>query len=64
MTRAGADLALLLLAGFRTFADRGTEALARRGFDDVRPAHDFALRAIAAGADTPSELARRLTVTR
>jgi DNA-binding MarR family transcriptional regulator len=64
MTRAGAELALLLLAGFRTFADRGSEALARRGFDDVRPAHDFALRAIAAGADTPSELARRLTVTR
>lgn len=64
MTRSGADLALLLLAGFRRFADRGTEELARRGFEDVSPTHDFALRAIAAGADTPSELARRLSVTR
>ncbi len=64
MTRSGADLALLLLAGFRTFADRGTDALAHRGFEDVRPTHDFALRAVAAGADTPSELARRLSVTR
>lgn len=64
MSRSGADLALLLLAGFRAFADRGTEELAARGFEDVRPAHDFALRAIAAGADTPSELARRLSVTR
>jgi DNA-binding MarR family transcriptional regulator len=64
MTRSGADLALLLLSGFRAFADRGTDELAVRGFEDVRPTHDFALRAIAAGADTPSELARRLSVTR
>ena len=64
MTRSGADLALLLLAGFRTFAERGSAALAERGFEDVRPVHDFALRAITAGADTPSELARRLSVSR
>jgi DNA-binding MarR family transcriptional regulator len=64
VTRSGADLALLLLAGFRTFADRGSAALAERGFEDVRPVHDFALRAIIAGADTPSELARRLSVSR
>jgi DNA-binding MarR family transcriptional regulator len=59
VTRSGADLALLLLAGFRTFADRGSAALAERGFEDVRPVHDFALRAIIAG-----ELARRLSVSR
>ncbi len=64
MTRPGADLALLLLAGFRTLADRATAALAERGHDDVRPVHDFALRAIIAGADTPSELARAMSVTR
>ena len=30
----------------------------------MRPAYDFAPRAIIAGADTPSELARRMSVTR
>jgi len=64
VTRPGADLALLLLAGFRTLADRATTALAELGYEDVRPVHDFALRAIIAGADTPSELARRMSVTR
>ncbi|SEO29418.1 MarR family winged helix-turn-helix transcriptional regulator [Actinacidiphila rubida] len=64
MSRSGADLALLLLAGFRTLADRATAELADRGFEDVRPVHDFALRSILSGADSTSELARRLSVTR
>jgi DNA-binding MarR family transcriptional regulator len=38
--------------------------LAHRGYEDVRPAHDFAMRAIAAGADNASELARRLSVSK
>ena len=64
MSRSGADLALLLLGGFRTLVDAATDELARRGHRDVRPVHDFALRAIAAGADTASELGRRLSITK
>jgi hypothetical protein len=48
MSRSGADLALLLLGGFRTLVDAATTELARRGHPDVRPVHDFAIRAIAA----------------
>ncbi|WP_019926154.1 MarR family winged helix-turn-helix transcriptional regulator [Nocardia sp. BMG111209] len=64
MSRSGADLALLLLGGFRSLVDDATEELARRGYDDVRPVHDFAMRAIAAGADNASELGRRLSVSK
>lgn len=64
MSRSGADLALLLLGGFRALADAATAELARRGFEDVRPAHEFALRAIAAGAGNASELGRRLAVSK
>lgn len=64
MSRSGADLALLLLAGFRTLADRATAELAERGYEDVRPVHDFALHSILSGADGASELARRMSVTR
>ena len=64
MSRKGADLALLLLAGFRTLADQATAELTGRGYADVRPVHDFALRAILAGADSASELGRRMSVTK
>ena len=64
MSRSGADLALLLLGGFRSLVDAATAELARRGYDDVRPVHDFAMRAIAAGADNASELGRRLSVSK
>lgn len=64
MTRTGADLALLLLGGFRTLADAATAELARHGHDDVRPAHDFAMRAIAAGGNSAAELGRRLAVSK
>ena len=64
MERSGADLALLLLGGFRTLADRATAQLADRGYGEVRPAHEFALQAIAAGADNASALGRRLAVTK
>ncbi|WP_250003490.1 MarR family winged helix-turn-helix transcriptional regulator [Actinoplanes sp. M2I2] len=64
MSRSGADLALLLLGGFRTFADRATAELAARGYEDVRPVHDFALQAILSGADNASELGRRMSVTK
>ena len=64
MSRSGADLALLLLGGFRVLADRAHVELAARGYEDVRPVHDFALRAIMSGADSASELGRRLAVTK
>src|SRR5579863_7946368 len=64
MSRSGADLALLLLGGFRSLVDAAHDELALRGYEDVRPVHDFAMRAIAAGADNPSELGRRLSVSK
>lgn len=64
MSRSGGDLALLLLGGFRTLADQATAALAERGYEDVRPVHDFALHAILAGADSASDLGRAMSVTK
>jgi DNA-binding MarR family transcriptional regulator len=64
MSRSGANLALLLLGGFRSLADAASVELYRRGFADVRPAHEFAMRAIAAGAANASELGRRLAVSK
>ena len=60
----GSDLTLLLLAGFRALADAAQAELAARGYEDVRPANAFAIRAIASGADTASELGKRLTVSK
>jgi DNA-binding MarR family transcriptional regulator len=60
----GSDLTLLLLAGFRSLADAAQTELAIRGYQDVRPANAFAIRAIASGADTAAELARTLTVSK
>ena len=64
MSRSGADLALLLLGGFRSLVDDAVDELALRGYEDVRPVHDFAMRAIADGADNASELGRRLSVSK
>ncbi len=44
--------------------DDAVVELAARGYEDVRPVHDFAMRAIAAGADNASELGRRLSVSK
>jgi DNA-binding MarR family transcriptional regulator len=64
MSRSGADLALLLLGGFRNLVDAAHAELADRGHTDIRPVHDFAIRAIAAGADNASELGRRMSVSK
>ena len=64
MTRSGADLALLLLGGFRTLVDKAMAELEVRGHPDFRPSHDFALRAIASGADSASALGRQLSVSK
>lgn len=61
---SGAELALLLLDGFHSMADEVHAELAHRGHEGVRPGHEFALRAIDAGADTASELGRRLSVSK
>jgi len=64
MPRSGANLALLLLNGFRSLADAATKELERRGYPDVRPAHEFAMRGIAAGAGNASALGRRLGISK
>lgn len=60
----GAELALLLLAGFQALVDDVHDQLEERGHPGVRASHEFALRAIDDGADTAAELGRRLSVTR
>jgi len=60
----GAELALLLLGGFHSMVDVVVDELDRRGHPGVRPVHEFALRAIDGGADTASELGRRLDVSK
>jgi DNA-binding MarR family transcriptional regulator len=64
MSRSGADLALLLLGGFRTLVEGAMVELAARGYDDFRPTHEFAMRAIIAGADSTSAVGRRLSVSK
>jgi DNA-binding MarR family transcriptional regulator len=64
MAGSGADLAQLLLGGFRSLVDAAIVELANHGHRDVRPVHEFAMRAIAAGADSASELGRRLSVSK
>ena len=61
---SGAELALLLLGGFHTMVDDVVAELERRGHAGVRPVHEFALRAIDEGAQTASELGRRLAVSK
>ena len=60
----GAELALLLLGGFHSMVDDVVAELERRGHAGVRPVHEFALRAIDGGAETASELGRRLAVSK
>jgi DNA-binding MarR family transcriptional regulator len=64
MSRSGADLAQLLLGGFRILADQATAELTARGYEEIRPAQEFALQAILSGADNASDLGRRMSVTK
>ena len=64
MSRSGADLAQLLLGGFRILADQATAELVARGYEGIRPVHEFALQAILSGADNASDLGRRTAVTK
>jgi len=40
------------------------EELSGRGYDDFRPVHDFAMRSIGAGADSASDVGRRMSVSK
>jgi DNA-binding MarR family transcriptional regulator len=60
----GAELALLLLAGFEAMVDEVVAGLEEHGHPGVTAMHEFALRAIDTGADTASELGRRLSVSK
>src|ERR1700748_3052975 len=64
MSRSGADLAQLLLGGFRILADQAAAELVARGYEEIRPAQELALQAILSGADNASDLARRMSVTK
>jgi DNA-binding MarR family transcriptional regulator len=64
VSRSGADLALLLLGSYRRLVDAAVAELEARGYHDVRPIHDFAMRAIVAGADSAADLGRRMSVSR
>lgn len=65
MSRSGGvELARLLLDGFHSMTDDVRAELARRGHPGVRANHEFTLRAIDGGADTASELGRRLSITK
>ncbi len=64
MSRSGATLTMLLIGGYRSLVDAAQVELAARGYEDVRPVHDFAIRAIVSGADNASELGRRLAVSK
>jgi DNA-binding MarR family transcriptional regulator len=64
MSRSGADLALLLLGGYRSLVDSATSELAVLGYEDFKPIHEFVLRAIVAGADSASDLGRRTAVSK
>jgi DNA-binding MarR family transcriptional regulator len=64
MSRSGADLALLLLGGYRSLVDAAHAELAAQGFVEFTAVHEFALRAISAGADSASDLGRRTSVSK
>ncbi|MEU4838064.1 MarR family winged helix-turn-helix transcriptional regulator [Nocardia testacea] len=62
--RAGYELPLLLLAGFRTLIDELHTELARQGHPEVRPAHGFAMQAIGADGASASDIGRRLGISK
>jgi DNA-binding MarR family transcriptional regulator len=61
---SGAELARLLLGSYRKLVDTALVELAARGYDDVRPVHEFTLQAVASGATTTAEVARRMAVSK
>ena len=64
MSSAGYELPLLLFAGFRSIIDELHAELARRGHQDMRPAHGFAMQAIGFSGATATEVGRRLGISK
>src|ERR1700728_4738046 len=64
MSSAGYELPLLLFAGFRSVIDELHVELARRGHQDMRPAHGFAMQAIGFSGATATEVGRRLGISK
>jgi DNA-binding MarR family transcriptional regulator len=62
--RSGFELPLLLVAAFRVLVDELHVELSRRGHDQARPIHGFALQALGAEGASTSELGRRLGVSK
>ena len=60
----GYELPLLLLAAFRALIDDLHAELAVRGHRSLRPAHGFALQAIAAAPTTAADLGRALGISK
>jgi DNA-binding MarR family transcriptional regulator len=57
-------LPFLLLRASSRLVDGIQDRMARRGYDDVRPAHGFAFTLIAGGGATAGQLAEHLGVTK
>ena len=55
---------MLLLGGFDAMVDEVIDGLERRGHPGVTATHEFALSAVDAGAQSASDLARSLNVSR
>jgi DNA-binding MarR family transcriptional regulator len=64
MSSAGYELPLLLFAGFRSIIDELHAELARRGHQEMRPAHGFAMQAIGINGATATEIGRRLGISK
>ena len=64
MSSAGYEMPLLLFAGFRSIIDELHAELARRGHQDMRPAHGFAMQAIGFNGATATEVGRRLGISK
>jgi DNA-binding MarR family transcriptional regulator len=64
MSSAGYELPPLLFAGFRSIIDELHAELARRGHQDMRPAHGFAMQAIGFSGATATEVGRRLGISK
>jgi DNA-binding MarR family transcriptional regulator len=61
---AGYELPLLLFSGFRSIIDELHVELARRGHQEMRPAHGFAMQAIGLNGATATEIGRRLGISK
>ena len=60
----GVAVAMLVLRAAAQVVEGIQQGLAKRGFDDVRPAHGFAFARISAGEATVADVAAHLGVTK